>query len=453
MTADLIKTLICDHNKKVAVTGSTGSAAQQIRTLLPEMDIAVQTVHSFMGFRQKESSIIEKGDLEQLEKHMKQQLRLPWRKGTRETITQTDILILDEMSMLTGEFIQAMDITLRVARRYPSKRFGGLTLLLVGDYRQLPPVSKSTYQYSFLHPKWRENTWFDSVFSLEFILRQAGDVPFSELILRLSHNSMTEKDIEILRDRVVPDGNLKIMDVTFLPDALRVFHTNKEVNMYNNAMTTKAVMAGRQHVMLPFKVDVPKNQDYQSEVKQLCDDMVYSKEIFVGSHVIITANMDVGSGIVNGTVARVLNIESEVPGDTPMYGGIELSLVVTLRLDDQRIVTIGCHCISISKENEKQRCYFQSKDVVKAYYLPLLLSHAITVHRLQGSTIRRQLFYMPRGFGHYCREFYVIATRVTSLDYLYLTNLPHNLRGVVDPVVIEMYHTLFQTKNKENMIK
>ena len=64
MTADLIKTLICDHNKKVAVTGSTGSAAQQIRTLLPEMDIAVRTVHSFMGFRQKELFMIEKGDLE-----------------------------------------------------------------------------------------------------------------------------------------------------------------------------------------------------------------------------------------------------------------------------------------------------------------------------------------------------------------------------------------------------
>ena len=123
-------------------------------------------------------------------------------------------------------------------------------------------------------------------------------------------------------------------------------------------------------------------------------------------------------------------------------------MVITLQLDDQRIVTIGCHCISISKEIEKQRSHFQSNDVVKAYYVPLLLSHAITVHRLQGSTIRRQLFYMPRSFGYYCREFYVIATRVTSLDYLYLINLPQNLRGVVDPVEIEMYHKLFQTKKK-----
>jgi hypothetical protein len=243
----------------------------------------------------------------------------------------------------------------------------------------------------------------------------------------------------------VKDGRVKIMDVTFLPDALRVFHTNKEVNMYNDAMTTKAVKEGRQHVKLPFKVDIPKNEDYKREVKQLCDDMVYSKEIFVGSQVIITANMDVGSGIVNGTVARVIHFESQVPKGTPIFGGRELSLVVTLRLDDQQIVKIGCHCISISKENDKQNLsHFQIKNVVKAYYVPLLLSHAITVHRLQGSTIRRQLFYMPRSFGHYCREFYVIATRVTSLDYLYLTNLPHNLTGVVDPIVIDMYHSLFQ---------
>ena len=179
------------------------------------------------------------------------------------------------------------------------------------------------------------------------------------------------------------------MDVTFLPDALRVFHTNKEVNMYNNAMTTKAVKEGRQHVRLPFKVDVPKNQDYQREVQQLCDDMVYSKEIYVGSHVIITANMDVESGIVNGTVVRVIHIESDVPRDTPMYRGKELSLVITLQLDDQRIVAIGCHCISISKEIEKQRSHFQSNDVVKAYYVALLLRHAITVHRLQGLKSKR----------------------------------------------------------------
>lgn len=448
MTADLVKTLICDHRKRVAVTGSTGSAAQQIKALLPEMDITVQTAHSFLGFRQKESSMIDKGDLEKFEKHMKQQFALPWKQEARETIKQCDVLILDEMSMLTGEFIQAMDISLRVARHSPSKSFGGLTLLLIGDYRQLPPVSKSIYQYSFQHPNWQN--WFERVFSLEFILRQAGDMPYSEMILRLSHNSMTQSDIGILSERVVSDGRDKIMSVTFLPDALRVFHTNKDVNIYNDAITAKAVLEGMKSVKLPTKIDVPNNLDYKKEVAQLFNDMVFSNEIFVGSHVIITANINVSSGIVNGTMGRVTDIERNVSMDIPIYGGRELSVIVTLRLSDERTVRLGCHSISISKENnfKQQTSHLQPKDIIKAFYMPLLLSHAITVHRLQGSTISRPLFYKPQNIGRYCREFYVILSRVTSLDYLYLTNLPYNLSGVVDPTVIDMYQRLFQEVKK-----
>jgi len=448
MTADLIKTLICDHHKKVAVTGSTGSAAQQIKSLLPEMNLSVQTIHSFLGYSAKETNMIDKGNMNMFDRHIKQQMRLPWKQQARETMNETDILIVDEMSMLTGEFIYGMDITLRAARRMPSKRFGGITLFLIGDFRQLPPVSNSAYQYSFLHPNWESNKWFDKIYVLEFILRQSGDIPYSEMILRLSHNALTHEDLDILRERVVSDGRNKIMDVSFLPDALRVFHTNKEVNMYNDAITEKAALEGRNHVMLPFKMDVPKQHDMQKELKQLQNDMVYSKEIFVGSSVIITANMDVGQGIVNGTMGKVVQIEQGVSGDTPIFGGRELSLVATLKLDDNRIIKVGNHTISATKDDgKKTTSYFPTKLVVKAHYIPLLLSHAITVHRLQGSTIRRPLFYMPRMMARYCREFYVIATRVTSLDYLYLTELPHNLTGVMDPMVIDMYHTLFKQIN------
>ena len=390
--------------------------------------------------------MIDKGELEQLEKHTTQKFRQHWMQEVRETIRQCDILVVDEMSMLTGEFIEAMDTTLRVARRSPSKMFGGLTLFLVGDYRQLPPVSKSRYGYSFQHPNWQNKTWFKNVFTLNFILRQSGDVAYSEIILSLSHNSLTQNNIDTLLERVVPDGKEKIMDVSFLPNALRVFHTNREVNMYNEAFTMRAISEGRDHARLGYKLEIPSSskQDFSREVKQMCDDMVYSKEIFVGSQVIITANMNVASGIVNGTAGKVMHIDRDVSGITDMYGGKELSLVVTLKLDDQRIVKIGCHCISKTKERGYTFTHSQIREeVVKGYCIPLLLSHAITVYRLQGSTVRRPLFYMPRSLGQYSREFYVISTRVTSIDYLYLTHLPHSLTRVVDPQVIDLYQSLF----------
>jgi hypothetical protein len=445
MTADLIKTLITDHDKSVTVTGSTGSAAQQIKTLLPEMDLRVQTAHSFLGFRQKESALIEKGDMEAFEKHVRRQFMMPWMQDKRQDMVECDVLIIDEISMLTSEFIHAIDITLKVVRGCPSKKFSGLTVLLIGDYRQLPPVNvaKSKYPYPFLHPLWKEGRWVDKIFCLEHILRQADDMSYGDMILGLSHNCLSVEDERKLAGRVVPDGRQKIMDISFLPDALRVFHFNNDVNRYNEAVTTKAIHEGRHHETLKIKWDMPKEKDCKKEAGQLCKDMVFSNQIFVGAHVIITANMDIGSGLVNGTAGRVLHIESTLPRSTPIFGGRDLSVFVTLKLGNHKIIKLGCHTIHHMVEKENKDVPSQ---VIKAHYIPLLLSHAITVHRLQGCTVKRPLFYMPKCMGPYCTEFYVIATRVTCLDNLYLTHVPYNLSNVVDPKVVSFYDTLYKNK-------
>ncbi len=67
-------------------------------------------------------------------------------------------------------------------------------------------------------------------------------------------------------------------------------------------------------------MNVPNNQDYKKEIVQFCRAMVFSKEIIIGNHVIITAKIDVGSGRVNGTMGKVIDIEKNVPMNTPIYG-------------------------------------------------------------------------------------------------------------------------------------
>jgi len=438
MTADIIKTLILDCKKKVAITGSTGSAAQQIKSLLPDMDIRVQTVHSFFGFQKKESFLIEQGQMEEFEKHARQRSRNHWMREVRNRILECDILIVDEISMLTSEFITAIDITSKLSRGCFSKKFGGLTLCLIGDFRQLPPVSKSRHTYLFQDPKYQGDNWIDVTFSLEFILRQNLD--YSETILRLSHNLLSEDDKMKFAAQVVPDGKNKIMDVDFLPEALRVFHTNNEVNRYNDMVTHRAIEEGSRHVALQVKWHIPNGTHCKLEELQLDRDKVHSAKLFVGAQVIITSNLDIGQGIVNGTTGRVIDIEDKNTRELCAFGGSELSQYVTLQLDNGSRVKIGSHCLSKEIDGDKEL------RAVKVWYMPLLLSHAITVHRLQGSTIKRQLFYMPKAIGRFCREFYVITTRVTSLDLLHLTHLPHNLNHVMDPVVIEFYLELFRNK-------
>ena len=145
LTADLIKTLTLDHNKNIAITGTTGSAAQQVKFLLPEMDVTVQTLHSFLDFRNVEQYF---SDWSSFEKHMIQQYKMPWASGKLDNIKKCDILIVDEVSLLTAEFIKGMDIALRVARKCPHKVYGNVVVFMVGDFRQIASSTKKQIQVS-----------------------------------------------------------------------------------------------------------------------------------------------------------------------------------------------------------------------------------------------------------------------------------------------------------------
>ncbi len=434
MTSDLIRCLRCEHSLNVAVTGSTGSAAQQVKTLISDVQgVKTQTVHSFLGIRQEEMKHIDKRNTDLFEQAITRRRN---RRGTAsDAHLSCDILVVEEVSMLTSEFIQAMDTTLRIERQ-TDRRFGGVTVLFVGDFRQLPPVSKGTYAYSFLHPKWKDGTWIDKVFSLEFIMRQSTDAILTDMIMRLSHNATTEDDLDRLQERVVPNGIYRIMDVDFLPDALRVFCSNEDVKLFHRAMARRAVKERTSSISLDVKWKIPKNVlENRAEVikRQLKKDMVFSEELFVGSHVLITANLCVDDGVVNGTTGKVVGWER---GTKCSYGD-HTSLGISVLLDSGQTVTLGYHTIFV---RVGKFAYIEGS------YVPLLLCHAMTVHRLQGSTVRRPLFYRPKQIGKFFPEFYVIASRVTSIDLLHLTHLPTNMGVIIDPLVQDYYNMLFREK-------
>lgn len=435
MTADIVRTLIEKHGKRVAITGSTGMAAQQLKTLLADIDaVKAQTIHSFLGYRSHELDTIEKGDLALLEKMTKSSRRQGRFEGG--LIRFCDVLIVEEVSLLTPEFIEAMDMTLKIARER-RKRFGDVTVLFVGDFRQLPPVSRSAYGYCFKHPSWHGRVWVDKVYALQFILRQSGDMLFTDIILRLSHNAMSDKDERLLAKRVVPNGRRDIMDVDFLPQAVRVFHTNREVNCFNKNITERAIECGKEKMSIDVKWEVPKGGgDWDGVMKRLRKDMVFSADIFVGAQVIITANMSVECGIVNGTMAEVVSFHSVSVDDQCDFGSAKMKMAVCLKLDgSEKKVLLGCNTLYHSTSKYEKIC---------GHYMPLLLCHALTVHRLQGSTIRKPLFFAPRKTGSFFQEFYVIATRLTSLDLLYLTHLPSNMQCIVDPQVLDFYEDLIK---------
>ena len=442
MTASVADILVSVHKKNVGITGSTGSAAQQIeQNMMNHKNINAQTVHSFFGFQSRELRVLERS-LKAFEDMIRFQHKR--QSKSRENLVECDLLIVDEISMLTSEFIYALDITARLYKTNIDTPFGGLPILFVGDFRQLPPVSKDSYKYPFLNPLWEK--WITNTFSLNFIMRQQTDRLYTDMILRMSHNQLSQSEKGMLLSRVVPDGKNKVMDPTYMPEALRVFHTNSMVHTYNDAVTN--IQEGSKCYGSDLIWEFPESfsPDMIRRTKRTLprSKIFYSEKLFIGARVILTSNLDVPNGVVNGSTGILQCVRaSRDQEESSMYGGKHFGNVFVVKLDSGKMISVGSQPYEICyKEDNKLKC--------TVFYVPILLSHAMTVHRLQGSTLARPIFYWPfEPIEKYNCHFYVVCTRVTSFSLLHLVCVPRNVDVIVDPSVISYYRSLFVHKISE----
>ena len=125
-------------------------------------------------------------------------------------------------------------------------------------------------------------------------------------------------------------------------------------------------------------------------------------------------------------------VRQKRPSDA--YGNNKCGLFVLIKIQEDREVLIGSNTIT-HKINSDLSC--------SASYVPVLQCHSLTVHRLQGMTFREPLFYSPEEMRRRSLpEFFVVLSRLVSLDLLYLSHLPPDMRTIVDPHVITFYKNL-----------
>ena len=137
---------------------------------------------------------------------------LQMREQKRSLIRQTELLIIDEVSMLRADLLDAIETVLRFVRRNSSAPFGGLQILFIGDLLQLPPVVKDE-EWTVLRDYY-PNMWFFNAHALrqnqpyylelETVYRQS-DQRFITLLNNLRNNTVTPDDIALLRSRFHPD--------------------------------------------------------------------------------------------------------------------------------------------------------------------------------------------------------------------------------------------------------
>ncbi len=382
---------------KLALTALTGCAALLLHP-------RAKTLHSWAGVGlAKESAAVL---IKEIRKSRKACFR--W--------IDTDILVIDEISMMTPEFFEKLDEIGRAIRRNPTKPFGGLQLVLVGDFYQLPPVVRQdlsggpTVETSFLFesPLWRELKL--ETHELTEIVRQRDPI-FQEVLNQARRGELTKKSIKVLANRM----GLDYKDQAIQPTMLFTRRAQvDEINMSHlRKLTTERRTFKATTLFMPLESTKGLTEEdplVKKAISKLDMDAPYNAELTVaiGAQVMLLVNKP-ELGLANGSRGVVVGYGPPSVDDSALNTKTDEALLVPLvKFRNQLVIPI--------EHNTWEVPDFPG---VLRRQIPIKLAYAITIHKAQGATLDCALIDVGGKTFEYGQA-YVALSRVKDLESLYI---------------------------------
>ena len=414
--------LINDHAYKkfkgIYVTAMTGCAAVLL-------NCKAKTLHSWAGIG------LGNGTIEQLVTKIKKN------KFAKALWKSTDILVVDEVSMLSLKLFNVLNEIGKAVRNNPNP-FGGIQLVFSGDFFQLPPVGDKdeidTQRFCFESEDW--NTVFrpDCQIQLIKIFRQTDEI-YSTILNQIREGKIRRKSNDMLLEYVG-----RPFAANLVAEPTKLFPTRVKVENINNTKMS-ALQSDEKEFKIKYLKDLEmtraeratrcdySDKDIQMELEFLANNLICEKEmkLKIGAQVmsIINIQSDRGLDVCNGSQGIITGF-CAVSGcpQVKFNNGIEMIMTRNIWQSD-KIPGIGVSQV------------------------PLILAWALTIHKSQGATLDAAEIDVGSGIFE-CGQTYVALSRVKSLDGLYLTSFDAS-KIRINRKVKEFYDnlTLNQGENSE----
>ena len=380
------------NGKNVVITATTGIAATNING---------KTIHNY-------ANLGVHGREQLMDGQYVKSLANTMRKSYKDAIIGTHILIIDEISMLQDYQLDAVDKIMKVVRNNPAP-FGGVQVVLSGDFFQLPPVTGGNEQANFItESESYTNEEFKGCY-LEEYWRQDKNDPLVKILNAIRSNTLTNDQYVKLEQKV---QNPISENIT------KLFCANKNVDDENqqrlNALHTESQTYQWEEIGEQYELEKLKNDVRNKVVENL--------ELRTGSIVMFVKNNQ-RLGYYNGSIGEVISFDNNLPN---------------IKLKN------GCLLKSIKKDDfYRQDASGQRLATIKQ--IPLKLAWAITIHKSQGMTIDKVAIDLTNTFT--AGQGYVALSRVRSIDDISLVGITRNALQV-SPAALEIDNIL-QEKSEE----
>ena len=317
----------------------------------------------------------------------------------RKVLLDMELLIIDEVSMLRADLLDAIDMVLRYIRRNNTASFGGVQVLFIGDMHQLPPVVKGN-EWNLLAEFYKSVYFFDALalqqdppvyIELEKIYRQADQV-FIDLLNNLRNNKVTAEDVALLETYYRADFKPALEDKYITLTT----HNNKADALNKQSLDE---LNGPSYL---YKARI---EDDFSEFSYPAEQVL---ELKVGAQVMFIKNDPTGEQrFFNGKIATVVSLKSDW---------------IEVRADgsNEKIVLEKYTWKNIKYTTDKVTGEIEEDLAGTFTQYPLKLAWAITVHKSQGLTFDKAIIDIGSAFAP--GQIYVALSRLRSLDGLVLTS-------------------------------